>query len=295
MIRPKYWITMIGWKTNGWVHSSGVLRLPLVGTVWFAGKRLAGRWLASGQGVLIDVGGKPTRVHPFTIVYSIGEWEPYTEELFQNAIKPGYTVLDIGAHHGYFSILAARQAKTEGKVYAIEPAPENFQILKKNIELNQLTNVIPVNKAATDTNVNASFFIAKPNDVQGSLFPTLRTDEYSVPVECITIDELLDGKSVDVVKMDIEGAEPFALKGMKKTLANSPNIVLFLEFHGPWLKRAGVEPQEFLDQLNESGFECQLINDGRKLLQPLKLELTPEEGFPHGFCNIYCVKRTQPA
>ncbi len=100
MIRPKYWITMIGWKTNGWVHSSGVLRLPLVGTVWFAGKRLAGRWLASGQGVLIDVGGEPTRVHPFTIVYSIGEWEPYTEELFQNAIKPGFTVLDIGAHHG---------------------------------------------------------------------------------------------------------------------------------------------------------------------------------------------------
>jgi len=292
MTKLKYWLTMAGWKINGLVHASGLLRLPLLGTMWFAGKRLTANWLASGRGVVVDIGGQPTNVHPFTIVYSIDEWEPYTEELFQDSIKPGATVLDIGAHHGYFSILAARRAGAEGKVYAIEPAPENFQILKKNIELNNLTNVIPVNKAASDSNANTSFFIAKPNDVQGSLFPTLRTDEYSVPVECITIDELLSGESVDVVKMDIEGAEPFALKGMTKTLSASPNIVLFLEFHGPWLKRAGVEPQDFLDQLKQSGFECQLINDGRKLLQPLKLELTPEEGFYHGFCNIYCVKRT---
>ena len=282
---------MLGWKTNGWIHATGILRLPLVGSMWFASKRLIARWLASGRGVLIDVGGVSTRVHPFTIVYSIGEWEPYTEELFQEAIKPGSTVLDVGAHHGYFSILAARQAGADGKVYAIEPAPENFEILKKNIELNHLTNVIPVNKAASDSNVSSSFFIAKPNDVLGSLFPTLRTDEYSVPVECITIDELLDGGTVDVVKMDIEGAEPFALNGMMNTIRKSPNIVLFLEFHGPWLKRAGVEPQDFLDQLKEAGFECQLINDGRKILQPLKLELTPEEGFYHGFCNIYCVKK----
>ena len=282
---------MLGWKANYWVHASGVLRLPLLGPIWFASKRLIARWLASGMGVLIEVGGESTRVHPFTIVYSIGEWEPYTEELFQDAINPGSTVLDIGAHHGYFSILAARRAGSEGKVYAIEPAPENFQILKKNIELNHLKNVVLVNKAVGDSNTNASFFIAKPNDVQGSLFPTLRPNEYSIPVECITIDDLLVGEAVDVVKMDIEGAEPFALKGMINTLEKSPNIVLFLEFHGPWLKRAGVEPQEFLDQLKGNGFECQLINDGRKRLQPLKLELTPEEGFYHGFCNILCVKK----
>lgn len=287
----KYWLTMAGWKLNAWFLGSGLARLPVLGPMWFAGKRMVAGWLASGQGVIIDVGGQPTYVHPFTIVYSIDEWEPYTEELFQEAIQPGSTVLDVGAHHGYFSILAARRAGIKGTVYAMEPASENFQILKKNIELNHLTNVIAVNKAASNTSASAPFFIAKPNDVQWSLFPTLRTGEYSVPVECITIDELLGGETVDVVKMDIEGSEPFAMEGMKQTLSTSPNIVLFLEFHGPWLRRAGVEPEDFLDQMDRAGFECQLINDGRKRLQPLKLELTPEEGFYHGFCNIYCTKK----
>lgn len=226
----KHWLTMAGWTANKWFHALGLHRLPLLGGIWFTGKRLAGKWLASGRGVPVRLDGQDTYVHPFTIVYSIEEWEPYTEELFQNAIKPGSTVLDIGAHHGYFSMLAARQLGTEGKVYAFEPAVENFEILKTNIKLNQLTNVIPVNKAASDKRGTVPFFIEKSNDVQGSLFSTLRAGEFTVPVECITIDEFIGGEPVDVIKMDIEGGEPYALEGMKDTLAQNKDIVLFIEF-----------------------------------------------------------------
>ena len=115
-------------------------------------------------------------------------------------------------------------------VHAFEPAPENFQILKKNIELNQLTNVVPVNKAVSDSSTTMPFFIEKQNDVQGSLYSTLRSNEFTIPVECVTIDEYMAGQPVDVIKMDIEGGEPAALKGMEKTLANSKDLVLFIEF-----------------------------------------------------------------
>ena len=230
MARLSYWITVIGLQVNAWFHALGLHRLPLVGFLWFTGKRLTARLLSSGRGVPIQIGGQTSYVHPFTIVYSSGEWEPYTEELFQHAIKPGATVLDLGAHHGYFSLLASRMVGDKGVVHAFEPAPENFQILKKNIELNHLTNVVPVNQAISDTTATLPFFIEKQNDVQGSLYSTLRSNEFTIPVECVTIDEYMAGQPVDVIKMDIEGGEPAALEGMRKTLSNSKDLVLFIEF-----------------------------------------------------------------
>ena len=230
MAKLRYLLTLFGLKVNAWFHALGLHRLPLVGFIWFTAKRLVGRWLSSGRGVPIQVGGQTTYVHPFTIVYSTEDWEPYTEELFQNAIKPGSTVLDLGAHHGFFSLLASRMVGDEGMVYAFEPAPENFQILEKNIELNQLTNVVAINKAVGDATTTMSFFIEKENDVQGSLYSTLRSNEFTIPVECITIDDYMDGAPVDVIKMDIEGGEPYALAGMTKTLSKSTDPVLFIEF-----------------------------------------------------------------
>jgi len=284
MITWKYWVTVSGWKLNAWLHASGVARLPLLGAIWFAGKRLIARWLSSGRGVPVRLVGQPTYIHPFTIAYGIHRWEPYTTELFQNALKPGFTVLDIGAHHGYFSLLAARRVGKEGMVYAFEPAPQNFQILKRNVELNHFTNVIPVNKAVSDRSATTPFFLRQHTGVIGSLFPTGSPDEFTVPVECITVDAFLAGGPVDVVKMDIEGGEPFALKGMKKTLSKSKDIVLFVEFNAPSLHRAGSNPEDLLAQLENTGFECQVINEELRCLQPIKPNLR--------FCNIYCTKKT---
>ena len=245
------------------------------------------------------LGGETAYVHPFTIVYSLDDWEPYTEELFQNALKPGSTVLDLGAHHGYFAMLAARHVGSEGMIYAFEPAPENYHIMKTNFELNKLTNVTPVNIAASDKRATVPFYLCKPNDVQGSLFATLRNNESTVDVESMTVDEFLGGKAVDVIKMDIEGGEPRALVGMKETLSRSKDVVLFVEFNHQLLRRAGVDPTDLLTQLDDAGFECQLINEGLKRLLPIVHPLTPEdilgEGFQHGFCNIYCTRKATAA
>ena len=179
MTAYKYWLTKAGWKANYWFHALGLNRFPILGRVWFASKRLIAGWLSAGGDVPLRLGGQPINVHPFTFIYSKDDaYEPYTLELFQRAINPGSTVLDLGAHHGYFSLLAARWVGKEGKVYAFEPAPENFQILKKNIEFNQFTNVLPVNKAVSDTDKPMPFFLCKPNGVSGSLFPTLRSNEF---------------------------------------------------------------------------------------------------------------------
>jgi FkbM family methyltransferase len=278
----KYRLTKAGWVLNALFNASGLARVPLIGPMWSNGKRLIARWISSGQGVPVQLGGEQIFIHPFTIAYDINRWEPYTIELFQNALKPGFTVLDIGAHHGYFSLLAARRVGEHGKIYAFEPALRNFEILKKNVELNRFANVITVNRAVSDRCATMPFFLRQSTSVVGSLFPTGKQSEINVPVKCITVDAFLNGSHVDVVKMDIEGSEPFALEGMKETLAKSKDVVLVVEINPDCLSQGGVEPDDFLSRLRDAGFECQIIDEDGRRLKPI-------HGDP-GFCNLYCVK-----
>jgi len=154
--------------------------------------------------------------------------------------------------------------------------------LKKNIELNHLTNVIPVNRAVSDRCTTLPFFFRQQTGVTGSLYAAHQPGELTIPVECVTIDGYLAGKSVDVVKMDIEGGEPSALEGMKSTLSRSKDVVLFVEINPDCLLQAGATPEKLLAQLDKAGFQCQHINEEERTLQPANAGV--------GFCNIYCVK-----
>lgn len=258
----------------------GVSRLPFIGPVWFTVKRIIARFLSSGTGVPIQLGDQKVHIHPFSIAYGIQTWEPYTTRLFQSALKSGSTVLDIGAHHGYFSILAANCVGPEGIVYAFEPSPENFTILKRNIELNRLENVIPVNMAVTDRSATLPFFFLQQTGVTGSLFSAHKPGEMTVPVECVSIDEYLKGTVVDVVKMDIEGGEPSALDGMRDILSHSADAVLFVEINQDCLIQAGSSPKKLITKLNDAGFRCQDIDETNKTLGPVNLRVA--------FSNIYC-------
>ena len=283
MIKWKYWLTLAGWKTNAWFQSTSLSRIPILGSIWFRFKRLTARLLSSGQGVPVILDGEPINIHPFAIAYGIKSWEPYTTKLFKNALKPGSTVLDIGAHHGYFSLLAAKCVGKEGMVYAFEPAPHNFDILKKNAAFNDFDNLISVNKAVSNNCTTMPFYFRQVTGVVGSLFPTRRSDEMTIPVECITIDSFPCRKPVDVVKMDIEGGEPLALEGMAETLSKSENMVLFVEFNGGCLLQAGVDQETYLAQLDKAGFECQVINEEMGCLEPIEPNLES--------CNLYCTKK----
>jgi len=120
-------------------------------------------------------------------------------------IKRSDVVLDAGAHVGFFTLPAALRARM---VIAVEPAPDTFRILAKNVELNGLNNVILVNKALSDYEGRGY--------MSGKGLSATLSQTGSVKVEVTTIDALLNSLGldhVDVVKMDIEGSEARALKG----------------------------------------------------------------------------------
>jgi FkbM family methyltransferase len=159
--------------------------------------------------------------------------------------KQGDIVVDIGAHMGRYTIISSKRVGTNGKVVAIEAHPGNFEMLNRNIKLNQLTNVIPLNYAVYSKETKVKLYL--PDEESGYtmhhsimsdyIFPKYKgkTEDKFIEVSANTLDYLLNLKGItDVnwVKIDVEGAEFEVLKGANNILSNSKDIALLIEVHG---------------------------------------------------------------
>ncbi len=160
-----------------------------------------------------------------SLCLSLTEHEPGTIKIFKSYIKPGDTVLDIGANIGYLTLLAAKQTGLGGKVYAFEPETENFRLLRKNTEVNGCSNVIAVNKAVADKDGPLKLYI-NPTFAPGH---KTGTGEGGVEIEGIALDNFIKEK-VDFIKIDIEGGEYTALRGMEQILSKNPSVKMILEY-----------------------------------------------------------------
>jgi FkbM family methyltransferase len=154
--------------------------------------------------------------------------------------KQGDIVVDIGAHIGHYTLIASKRVGTNGKVVAIEAHPGNFEMLNRNIKLNQLTNVIPLNYAAYSKETKIKLYL--PGEDSGNtIYNTIisdraRNEEKFVEVNANTLDYLLQSKGikqeeVNWIKIDVEGAEFEVLKGAANILSKSKDIALLIEVH----------------------------------------------------------------
>jgi len=283
-------ILKLVYRINTILKVTGVENLKFVRDLKYKGKRFIMRVLAPNNLLLLKVNGLSMYIRTNTSAFSeyfLQPFEPYTTELFKKAIKPGARVIDIGAQFGYYSLLAAKQMGQAGEVYAFEPVPSNFELLTRNIKMNGYTNIIHrIQKAAGDKRREVSIFVYKDSDSHGMYpRPTAYVKE-AISVECITIDEFFGGKPVDVIKMDIEGSEPYALEGMKQTITKNANLILFTEFAPAFLRLAGIKAEDYLKQLESLGFHVQLIDEHSRCLSPV----IKEKDEPFWYANLYCTK-----
>jgi FkbM family methyltransferase len=153
--------------------------------------------------------------------------------------KEGDIVIDIGAHIGLYTIISSKRVGANGKVVAIEAHPGNFEMLKSNIKLNQLTNVTPLNYAVYSKETKIKLYL--PEVESGyTIYNTImsnraRTEDKFVEVNANTLDYLLqlnEITDVNWVKIDVEGAEFEVLKGASNVLSKSKDIALLIEVHG---------------------------------------------------------------
>lgn len=150
-------------------------------------------------------------------------FEKNERKLFCSAITPGSVVLDVGANVGIYTLLAAKRG---ARVFAIEADPNNVRLLRHHLDINGLTDRVTVfEMAATDRQQTITLYRDPTNSGHSNVFSGV--DATSVPGD--TIDSL-DLPPVDVCKMDIEGAEANALRGMLSTIKRSPKLRLLIEY-----------------------------------------------------------------
>lgn len=156
------------------------------------------------------------------IVY-LGEYEDYIKATFKNHINKGDTVLDIGANIGFHTLYFSELVGNTGKVIAFEPILSTFSVLTTNVKLNDFENIILKNIALGDENKILEIYVDNNNQNPGenNLFTKGNT-----LIDCKKGDDILANVKVDFIKIDVEGYELFALKGLFNTLQNHrPKIV----------------------------------------------------------------------
>lgn len=163
-------------------------------------------------------------------MYYCGEYEPRESRFVSRFLREGDVFLDVGAHIGYYSILAARRVGPTGKVFAFEPVPANVARLRENVRLNDLRNIQVMERAVASRSGVARLFIP---EVQGeSGWASFFRDGSPVSVETVSIDEFVRAAAIQrirLVKIDTEGAELEVLRGMTGTMSTAFSPAILLE------------------------------------------------------------------
>ena len=187
--------------------------------------------------------------------------EPLNTKIISKMLKKGMTCLDIGGNIGYYVLLERQIVGKEGKIIAIEPLPQNFHYLKKNIQLQNFDNISTFNFACGDKDGKAPFFINKKSngckviaDGEKPPNPSLGTLTEVTVKKLDTLVEELNLNSVDFVRMDAEGYELHILRGLKKTLDKFKPIIS-LELHK---RQLGIEgTKQFFKLMKDLDYEVE--------------------------------------
>ena len=189
--------------------------------------------------------------------------EPGVRAVLQARLHPGATAVDVGANIGVHALTMAKIVGPSGRVVCVEPLPHIASTLERTLRLNgfgERSQVIY--SAATDSAGEATLHRA-PHSPMSSLFP-IAEECTSLTVRTIVLDDhFAPGERVDMVKIDVEGAEPLVYKGMSRILRENPEIELILEWSASHFAGSNQSAESFWELIRRDGFKPLRIDDER--------------------------------
>ena len=228
--------------------------------------------------------GRTTRIPILT-----GEIDPAITALIKKNVHKGMTVFDLGANFGWFSLIFSKLVGPSGHVYTFEADPTLIKTINENVKLNKLDNVTVIPKAISNKSGISEFSLDETYDTRNQLDAKSPKGKV-IKIETISLDEFCNEngiKQVDFIKMDVEGSEPKAIKGMKKIILSNPNLKIVTEFNQYAIKSVDSSPQEFLELLDEMGLEFKEIDE--KDTGTLNI-VSKEKLLAKQVCNLYCYR-----
>lgn len=223
---------------------------------------------------------------------SRGEFEKLETNIIKRLVREGMNVCDIGAHIGYYSLLVSTLVGGTGRVYAFEPDPINYYILKENKILNKFNNLVLSKAAISSKTGKTNLFLCRDNSGDHRIFDAEKKRP-SIEINVTTLDNYFKNfkKKLDLIKMDIQGAEMEALKGMVNCIKKNEEIILITEFWPYGLIQAGSEPKEFIDLLDRLGFKIFNINEEKFKIEAFLADKFLRQNKERQFTNLLCIRR----
>ena len=196
---------------------------------------------------------KENSIHKQLILDGIRE--QHATAIMQQYIRPDDVILELGANIGYYVCLESRILSSEGFIYAVEPAPENVALLKRNVALNQISVIEVTHMAMSDKPGTARLYTGKACNLHSLVNESGEDDTHSMEVPTDTVDGFLaNRRPISFLRMDIEGYEAVVIDGMRDTLSSPTLRRMFIEIHPALIEVDSM--QRFLEKLQEAGFEA---------------------------------------
>ena len=241
------------------LYQAGIRRLPI-------GRSIAARalGLVAGGSVKAVVNQANMRLDLGEAIQRgmfLGTYEPEQTEWFRQCLKPGDTMIDVGASFGYYTTLGSMLVGPSGKVFAFEPSPMPAKVIEETITASDIRNVRLIRAAVGRENGQVPLFLPTTRYLHSpSIIESDRSFQpLSVPMIALDLFEGLRGvNKVKLVKIDVEGYEPNVLDGMEQ-LAKSGRIEnIICEFNSGWLRRNSTTPEQLLERFLSLGYHVHM-------------------------------------
>ena len=210
-------------------------------------------------------------VHISSQIRELGVWEAFETQLLLRYLKPGDCFLDVGANIGYFTVIAAARVGDSGCVYAFEPEPANFALLRRNLELNGVERQVCAQQAALADSEGELQLHLHPDNLGDHQVFASAANRVRVTVPSLRGADALAGKkdSVQLVKIDTQGAEHMVVQGLMPLLqASLPGLRMIVELTPFSLRGAGSSGAELIGLLAELGLPLAIIDHIEHALVP---------------------------
>jgi FkbM family methyltransferase len=227
----------------------------------YLGDHTAVTFLENGIRILVDTRSIDIGIHLLTL----GRWEtPYTA-LFTRLLAPGQTVLDLGANHGVYALLAAQAVGPAGRVHAFEPNPRLAHLVDLSLRLNGFGGWAEVHAVGASDAAGTARLVFLDAFSGGGAVASGPDAAHHPGVDCrlVVLDEMFADPAFrpDVVKMDVEGYEGRVLRGMRGMIARAPDLRIMMEFAPEMMVRAGVPAAEVVALLRGFDLNAWTIGD----------------------------------
>jgi FkbM family methyltransferase len=222
-------------------------------------------WRLRGYGDLM-LAGRRVRFHDidrwpydeWALEARRGRWEPRTLARFAELVRPGDTVLDVGAHFGIYTLLASELVGPSGRVVAFEPDPVSRSQLERNVRGARASNVEVRPEAVADSHGGGRLTAG----ALGTGDTSLTGGEHGLQVPTVTLSAFCAEREVtpDVLKVDVEGGEAAVLGGASPDLLRGLRAVI-LEVHEPMLRERGIDPEAWLGRMSSEFAGVEQLDD----------------------------------